>query len=78
MTLKESLEWITNAEDYYKAINERRGGVDENTDYFIDDIACPRCLSKFSTIDNETERFNYCPFCGVVLLEMKGKNNDLP
>jgi hypothetical protein len=57
--------WIEKAEDYYKAINEYGGGVDENTDYFTDDIACPKCLSKFSTIDNETERFRHCPNCGA-------------
>jgi len=57
--------WIEKAEDYYKAINEYGGGVDENTDYFTDDIACPKCLSKFSTIDNETERFKHCPNCGA-------------
>lgn len=62
-------EWIIKAEDYYKAINERGGGVDENTPYFVDDIACPKCLTKFSTIDNETERFNCCPNCGAKMEE---------
>ena len=62
-------EWIEKAEDYYKAINKYGGGVDENTNYFTDDIACPKCLSKFSTIDNETERFNFCPNCGA---DMRG------
>lgn len=61
--------WIEKAEDYYKAINEYGGGVDENTDYFTDDIACPKCLSKFSTIDNETERFRHCPNCGAWMVE---------
>ena len=63
--------WIEKAEDYYKAINEYGGGVDENTDYFTDDIACPKCLSKFSTIDNETERFRHCPNCGAKMVEPK-------
>jgi predicted amidophosphoribosyltransferase len=63
--------WIEKAEDYYKAINEYGGGVDENTDYFTDDIACPKCLSKFSTIDNETERFRYCPNCGAEMSEVE-------
>lgn len=57
-------KWIETAKDYYKAINEKSGGVDENTPYFDDDIACPNCLSKFSVIDNETERFKCCPNCG--------------
>lgn len=63
--------WIEKAEDYYKAINEYGGGVDENTDYFTDDIACPKCLSKFSTIDNETERFRHCPNCGAKIIELQ-------
>lgn len=58
-------EWIIKAEDYYKAVNERGGGVDENTPYFVDDIACPKCLTKFSVIDNETEKFKCCPNCGA-------------
>lgn len=66
-------EWIIKAEDYYKAINERGGGVDENTPYFVDDIACPKCLAMFSTIDNETERFNYCPNCGA---KMRGGQDE--
>ena len=61
--------WIETAEEYYKAINEKGGGVDENTPYFVDDIACSECLSKFSVIDNETERFDYCPKCGVYMSE---------
>ena len=56
--------WIENAEEYYKAINERGGGVNENTPYFVDDIACSKCLTKFSVIDNEAERFDFCPCCG--------------
>lgn len=56
--------WIENAQEYYEMINEKGGGVDENTPYFIDDIACSECLAKFSVIDNETERFDFCPNCG--------------
>jgi hypothetical protein len=62
-------EWIEKAEEYYKAVNERGGGVNDDTPYFTDDIACPVCLSEFSTIDNETERFNFCPHCGA---DMRG------
>ena len=57
--------WIENAQEYYEMINEKGGGVDENTPYFIDDIACSECLAKFSVIDNETERFDFCPNCGA-------------
>jgi hypothetical protein len=56
--------WIETAEEYYKAINEKGGGVNEDTDYFVDDIACSECLAKFSVIDNEAERFDFCPCCG--------------
>lgn len=56
--------WIENAEEYYKAINEKGGGINEDTDYFVDDIACSECLAKFSVIDNEAERFDFCPCCG--------------
>ena len=56
--------WIETAEEYYKAINEKGGGVNEDTDFFTDDIACSECLAKFSVIDNEAERFDFCPCCG--------------
>ncbi len=56
--------WIEIAEEYYKAINEKGGGVNEDTDFFTDDIACSECLAKFSVIDNESERFDFCPCCG--------------
>ena len=59
--------WIENAQEYYEMINEKGGGVDENTPYFIDDIACSECLAKFSVIDNETERFDFCPNCGCAM-----------
>lgn len=59
--------WIETAQAYYEMINEKGGGVDENTPYFIDDIACSECLAKFSVIDNETERFDFCPNCGCAM-----------
>ena len=59
--------WIENAQEYYETINEKGGGVDENTPYFTDDIACSECLAKFSVIDNETERFDFCPNCGCAM-----------
>ena len=61
--------WIETAEDYYKAINEYGGGVNEDTPYFTDDCACSVCLARFSVIDNETERFDYCPNCGAQMVE---------
>ena len=27
-------------------------------------ITCPVCLTEWNVIDNDTERFNYCPKCG--------------
>lgn len=56
--------WIETAEEYYKAINEKGGGVNESTDYFTNDIACSECLAKFSVIENEADRFDFCPCCG--------------
>ncbi len=66
-------KWIEDAENFYKAVNDKGGGVNENTPYFVDDIACSKCLSKFSVIDNETERWKYCPNCGA---EMSGGGED--
>lgn len=57
--------WIEKADEYYRAINEKGGGVIDTTPYFVDDIACSECLTMFSTIDNETERFEFCPNCGA-------------
>ena len=57
--------WIEDAKTYYEELNKRGLGVDEYTPYFTDDIACSECLAKYSTIDNETEFFKYCPNCGA-------------
>ena len=65
-------KWIETAQDYYEMVNKKGGGVNENTEYFTDDIACSECLTKFSNIDNETERFNFCPHCGA---DMRGNND---
>ena len=66
-------KWIEDAGTFYKAVNEYGGGVDENTPYFTDDIACSKCLTKFSVIDNETERFYFCPHCGA---DLRGETDD--
>lgn len=57
--------WIEDAKTYYEELNKRGLGVDEYTPYFTDDIACSECLAKYSTIDNETEFFKFCPNCGA-------------
>ena len=67
--------WIETANEYYKAINEKGGGVNENTPYFTDDIACSECLAKFSVIDNETERFICCPNCGAKMVESQERED---
>ena len=64
-------EWLETEQDYYETLNKKGGGVNENTEYFTDDIACSECLTKFSNIDNETERFNFCPHCGA---DMRGED----
>ena len=66
--------WIETAEEYYKAVNEYGGGVNEDTPYFVDDIACSECLSMFSVIDNETERFDCCPHCGANMVDPQERN----
>ena len=62
--------WIEDAEAYYKEVNEKGGGVNRDTPFFTDDIACSECLALFSVIDNEVERFGYCPSCGA---DMRGE-----
>lgn len=57
-------KWIEDAKTYYEQF-DKRGMLDENTPYLVDDIACSVCLAKYSVIDNETERFEYCPECGA-------------
>ena len=66
-------EWIEDARTYYETLNAKGYFVDQYTPYFTDDIACPNCLAKFSTIINETERFDYCPHCGA---RMKGADDE--
>lgn len=62
-------KWIEDAETYYKAVNEKGGGVDENTPFFTKDyIACSECLTMFSVIDNCTEDFDFCQKCGARLV----------
>lgn len=33
--------------------------------YSDDHIVCSACKSVWSILDNDTERFNYCPKCGA-------------
>lgn len=63
--------WIEDDETFYKAVNEKGGGVNWDTPFFTDDIACSECLALFSVIDNCTERFDFCPHCGA---DMGGDN----
>ena len=39
--------------------------------YSEDHIVCSNCKTVWSIIDNDTERFNYCPNCGA---DMRGDN----
>lgn len=66
--------WIEDADTYYKAVNEKGGGVNDNTPYFTDDvIVCSECLAMFSVLDNCTEDFDFCPHCGA---DMRGERKD--
>lgn len=40
--------------------------------YHDEHIVCSACHSVWNIIDNDTERFNYCPNCGA---KMDGKAN---
>ena len=67
-------KWIEDAETYYKAVNKKGGGVNEDTPYFTEsNIGCSECLAMFNVIDNETERFDFCPNCGA---EMRGEEDE--
>ena len=37
--------------------------------YSDDHIVCSNCKSVWSIIDNDTERFDYCPTCGAKMKE---------
>lgn len=39
--------------------------------YSDDHIVCSNCKSVWSIIDNDTERFDYCPACGAKMKEDK-------
>lgn len=41
--------------------------------YSEDHIVCSSCKSVWSIIDNDTERFDYCPVCGA---KMDGERRD--
>lgn len=62
-------KWIEDAKTFYETVNKKGGGVNEDTPYFTDNIACSECLALFSVIDNETERFDFCPNCGADMRE---------
>lgn len=40
--------------------------------YNDDHIVCSACKECFSVLDNDTERFNYCPNCGAKMDEEDG------
>lgn len=72
---QKSGKWIEDAITYYEELNKRGLGVDEYTPYFVDDIACSVCLAMYSTIDNETQFFKYCPNCGAKMVEPQERSD---
>ena len=64
-------EWIEDAGTFYNAVNEKGGGVNEDTPFFTeDDVACSECLTLFNVLENRTDIFDFCPNCGA---DMKGE-----
>lgn len=67
-------EWIEDADTFYKAVNEKGGGVNEDTPYFTeDDVACSECLMLFNVLENRTDIFSFCPNCGA---DMRGEHDE--
>lgn len=67
-------EWIEDAETFYKAVNEKGGGVNEDTPFFTeDDVACSECLTLFNVLENRTDIFDFCPHCGA---DMRGEQDE--
>lgn len=70
-------EWIEDAETFYKAVNEKGGGVNEDTPFFTeDDVACSECLTLFNVLENRTDIFDFCPHCGADMRGGKGEPNE--
>lgn len=43
--------------------------------YADDHIVCSACEECFSILDNDCERFNFCPNCGADMRQEKGDGN---
>ena len=67
--------WINHSDEGYvecpKCGSATNCDVNDNTPYFVDDIACSECLAKFCIVENEVERFDSCPNCGADMREVE-------
>lgn len=91
MTARPTGEWIETAKEYYEAVNERGGGVDEHTpvekwECVEDDNyagggywECPSCKTRFSFRGfNMLNDMPYCPRCGNrVKTELEAENEQV-
>lgn len=76
--LDNEVEWKVNQDRLYalEVINDfptadvaevRHGRWEEASDG--DGIVCSECRTDFCTMIHETEKFNYCPNCGALMME---------
>lgn len=62
-------KWIETAEEFYSEWQKRKPGDFDMPFFDDDDAACSECLEQFNCIDNEANRFKYCPACGEKMEE---------
>ena len=68
-------QWITKAEDYYKAWQDSGRSWDDMP-YFVTGLkfACSNCFEQFDVNAEGVEKWNSCPLC---LVRMDGDTNGI-